>query len=179
MNRGLAAACCLAIIATLAFAQKKHAHAHAPATPMTDQQFIDMAAQTDMLEAHLGEMAANQASSQSVKDYAQMLVTDHTNDYQQLTEMAAKDNLTLPKGLDDEHNKMIAPFDKLNGKAFDMRYVHTMIEGHTKAIAVYTKESNDAQSPDVKSYAAATLPTLNKHLDGAKGLEKKPAAGKK
>ena len=45
---------------------------------MTDQQFIDMAAQTDMLEAHLGQMAANQAASQDVKDYAQMLVTDHT-----------------------------------------------------------------------------------------------------
>jgi len=180
MKRTFAAICCLALIAAPAFAQKKHAHEHAAATPMTDQQFIDMAAQTDMLEAHLGQMAANQASSDDVKTYAQMLVTDHTNDYQQLTEMAAKDNFTVPKGLDEEHNKMIAPFDKLNGKAFDERYIHTMIEGHTKAIEVYTKESNDAQNPDVKSYAAATLPTLNKHLDDAKGLEKKkPAAGAK
>jgi len=177
MKRAFATACCLALIAIPAVSQKKHAHATKPATPMTDQQFIDMAAQTDMLEAHLGQMAANQAASQDVKDYAQMLVTDHTNDYQQLTEMAAKDNFTVPKGLDAEHNKMIAPFDKLNGKAFDQRYIHEMIEGHTKAIAIYTKESNDAQSSDVKSYAAATLPTLNKHLDAAKDLEKKP--GKK
>jgi putative membrane protein len=179
MKSAFAAICCLALIAAPAFAQKKHAHEKAPATPLTDQQFIDMAAKTDMLEAHLGQMAANQAASQEVKDYAQMLVTDHTNDYQQLTEMATKDNLTVPKGLDDEQNKVIASFDKLNGKAFDERYIHTMIEGHTKAIEVYTKESNDAQSADVESYAAATLPTLNKHLDGAKGLEKKPAAGKK
>jgi putative membrane protein len=169
MNRSFAAFCCLALIATPAFSQKKPAHEHAPKTPMTDQQFIDMAAQTDMLEAHLGQMAANQAASQDLKDYAQMLVTDHTNDYQQLTMMAAKDNLTLPKGLDEEHNKMIAPFDKLHGAAFDKQYIHAMIEGHTKAIAVYTKETNDAQNPDVKSYAAATLPTLNKHLDGQRG----------
>jgi putative membrane protein len=176
MKPAFAAVCCLALLAVPAMSQKKHAHATPKsATPMTDQQFIDMAAQTDMLEAHLGQMAANQAASQDVKDYAQMLVTDHTSDYQQLTELAAKDNLTVPKGLDAEHNKMIAPFDKLNGKTFDQRYVHEMIEGHTKAIAVYTKESNDAQNSDVKSYAAATLPTLNKHLDGAKDLEKKPA----
>jgi putative membrane protein len=178
MNRAFAAVCCLALIVTPAVSQKRHAHASPATTPMTDQQFIDMAAQTDMLEAHLGQMAANQASSQDVKDYAQMLVTDHTNDYQQLTAMAEKDSLTVPKGLDAEHNKMIAPFDKLNGKAFDMRYIHEMIEGHTKAIAVYTKESSDAQNGDVKSYAAATLPTLQKHLDGAKDLMKKPAAKK-
>jgi putative membrane protein len=142
---------------------------------MTDQQFVDFAAQTDMLEAHLGQMAADQASRQDVKDYAQMLVTDHTNDYQQLSNVAAKANLNVPKGLNAEHDKMIAPFAKLKGAAFDTHYIHEMVEGHTKAIAVYTKEASDAQSPDLKSYASETLPTLQKHLDGAKDLSKKPA----
>ncbi len=36
-----------------------------------DQHFVDFAAQTDMMEAHLGQMAADQASDQGVKDYAQ------------------------------------------------------------------------------------------------------------
>jgi putative membrane protein len=142
---------------------------------MSDQKFIDMAAQTDMLEAHLGQMAADQAGSQGVKDYASMLVTDHTADYQQLTALAAKDNLTVPKGLDAAHDRMIAPFDKLKGAAFDSHYVHEMVAGHTEAIGVYKKEAADAENADVKSYASATLPTLNKHLDQAKELEKKPA----
>jgi putative membrane protein len=134
-----------------------------------------MAAQTDMLEAHLGQMAADQAGSQGVKDYASMLVTDHTADYQQLTALAAKDNLTVPKGLDAAHDRMIAPFDKLKGAAFDSHYVHEMVAGHTEAIGVYKKEAADAENADVKSYASGTLPTLNKHLDQAKELEKKPA----
>ena len=157
--------CCLA-----ASAQKEHA---AKGAPMTDQKFIDMAAQTDMLEAHLGQLAADQAKSPDVKTYAQMLVSDHTADYQQLTALAAKDGLTVPTALDAAHNKMIVPFEKLKGAAFDARYIHTMIAGHTEAIGVYTKESTDAQNPDVKSYASATLPALNKHLDGAKDLAKK------
>jgi putative membrane protein len=174
MKRVLSAFCCVALLGTPLVAQHHHAAkaAAAPAT-LTDQQFIDMAAQTDMLEAHLGQMAADQASSQDVKDYAQMLVTDHTADYQQLGALAAKDNFTVPKGLDDEHYKMTVPFEKLKGATFDARYAHAMIEGHTKAIAVYTKEAADAQNPDVKSYASATLPTLQKHLDGAKNLLKK------
>ena len=53
---------------------------------MSDQQFVDFAAQTDMVEANLGQLAESVASSQPVKDYAQMLVTDHTNDFNQLYE---------------------------------------------------------------------------------------------
>jgi len=174
MNRIFAAACCLALVAVPAISQEKHAHAAPPGTAaMTDQQFIVMAAQTDMMEANLGQKAANQAASDDVKNYAQMLVTDHTADYQQLAAMAAKDNFTIPTALDDEHNKLIAPLDKLNGKAFDQNYIHAMIAGHTKAIAVYTRESTTAQNGDVKSYAAATLPALQKHLDGARDLMKK------
>jgi putative membrane protein len=161
--------CCLALSCLPALAQKEHASKGS----MSDQDFVNMAAQTDMLEAHLGKMAADHASGQDVKDYAQMLVTDHTANYQQLQSLAAKDNFTVPTALDAAHDKMIAPFEKLNGAAFDSRYKQTMIAGHTQAIAVFEKESNNAQNPDVKAYAAATLPTLHKHLDGAKDLLKK------
>jgi putative membrane protein len=164
--------CCLALSCLTASAQKEHA---AKGMTMTDQQFLDKAAQTDMLEAHLGQMAADHAAAQDVKDYAQTLVADHTADYQQLTALAAKDGLTVPTGLNAEHNQKIAPFEKLKGAAFDSKYTHMMIEGHTEAIGVYTKESTDASNADVKAYASATLPTLNKHLDAAKELAKKPA----
>jgi putative membrane protein len=160
---------CLALCCLTATAQKEHAAKAA----MTDQQFVDFVAQTDMLEAHLGQMASDHAGSQDVKDYANMLVTDHTADYQNLTALAAKDGLTVPKALDAAHNRMIEPFDKLKGAAFDSRYIHTMIEGHTEAIATFNKEAADAQNPDLKADASATLPTLHKHLDGAKDLEKK------
>jgi putative membrane protein len=172
MKSTLSIACCLALCCLTASAQKEHA---AKGAPMTDQKFVDMAAQTDMLEAHLGQMAANQAEGQEVKDFAQMLVTDHTADYQQLTALGAKDSLTVPAGLDAAHDRMIAPFEKLKGAAFNSRYIHTMIEGHTEAIGIYTKEAADAENADVKAYASATLPTLHKHQDGAKALAKEPA----
>jgi putative membrane protein len=169
MKKTLSVVCCVALCCLPALAQTKHASKGA----MSDQDFVNMAAQTDMLEAHLGQMAAGQSSSPDVKTYAQMLVTDHTADYQQLQSMAANDNLTVPTALDAAHNRMIAPFDNLKGAAFDSRYIHTMIAGHTEAIGVYTKESTRAEGADIKAYAAATLPTLQKHLDGAKDLSKK------
>jgi putative membrane protein len=137
-----------------------------------DQAFVDFAAQTDMMEAHLGQMAADQASAQGVKDYAQTLVTDHTNDYQQLSQAAGKAGDNVPKGLDAQHNKMIAPFEKLKAKMFDRRYIQEMVTGHTQAIARYRKEADSGQNADLKAYASQALPTLQKHLDGAKDLQK-------
>jgi putative membrane protein len=138
---------------------------------MTDQQFVNFAAQTDMVEVNLGQLAGSAASSQGVKDYAQMLVTDHTQDYGQLATAAQQASLTVPNAIDAEHNKaMIDPFQKLKGAAFDHKYVAEMVAGHTKAIAIYKKEADNAQNPAIKSYAQATLPALQKHLDGAKAL---------
>jgi putative membrane protein len=174
MKRVLCAVCCIALCSIPALAQKKAARG----AGMTDQQFVDFAAQTDMVEANLGQLAATAATSQPVKDYAQTLVTDHTSDYSQLYSAAHQANLTVPDAIDAENNKtMIDPFEKLKGAAFDHRYIADMVAGHTKAIAVYKKEAADAQNPALKSYAEQALPTLQKHLDGAKDLEKPAKKG--
>jgi len=146
---------------------------------MTDQQFVEFAAQTDMMEANLGQLAAAHASADGVKDYAEMVVTDHTNDYNQLSTAAVKANLEVPKGLDAAHDKMIAPFEKLKGVAFDHRYIQEMIAGHTKAIQVYKKEASDAQNANLKTYASQALPTLEKHLGDAKSLASAKRSSKK
>jgi putative membrane protein len=167
MKRMLSAFCCLALCALPALGQKK--------APMTDQQFVDFAGQTDMVEANLGQLAQSVAAKQDVKDYGQMLVTDHTKDYGDLTTAAQQANLTVPSAIDAAQNKaMIDPFQKLKGAAFDRKYIAEMVAGHTKAIAIYKKEAADAQSDALKSYAQAALPVLQKHLDDAKAL----AAGK-
>lgn len=177
MKRLLTVVCCMTLTTIPALGQKKAAAKGA----MTDQQFVDLAAQTDMVEANLGQLAQTASDDQQVKDYGQMLVTDHTKDYQQLSDMAKQASLNVPNAIDAEHNKMmIEPFQKLKGKAFDHKYIQEMIAGHTKAIEIYKKEAADAQSEQVKTYAQTALPVLEKHLSAAKDLEHaKPAkAGK-
>lgn len=177
MKSIVAAVCCFAMGCMLLLAQVTDKKA--VISSMTDQQFVDFAAQTDMTEANLGQLATDQASAQGVKDYALMLVTDHTADYTQLSTVASKANLAIPKGLDAAHDKMVAPFRNLKGAAFDRRYIQEMIAGHTKAVAVYTKEAADAESADLKAYASQALPKLESHLDGAKDLAKAKASAKK
>ena len=165
MKRMFSVVCCIALCSFSALAQKKGG--------MSDQQFVDFAAQTDMVEANLGQLAQNVAAAQDVKDYGQMLATDHTSDLGQLYTAAKQANLNVPTAIDAEHNKaMIDPFQKLKGAAFDRRFAAEMVSGHTKAIAIYKKEAADAENPAIKSYAQTALPVLEKHLDGAKTLGK-------
>jgi putative membrane protein len=142
----------------------------------TDQDFVTLAAQTDMTEAHLGQLAQSQGSSQAIKDLGQMIATDHTSGYTQLGTIAMKAGLTVPKGTDAKHDKMIAPIEKLKGKAFDRRYTQMMVMGHQQAIAAYRKEASDGQNPDIKAYAQQTLPTLEKHLKAAQDAAKAKAS---
>jgi len=167
MNRLVTTVCCLALCAAPVFGQKNEKGA-----TMRDQQFVDFAAQTDMVEANLGQLAGTNGDAQNVKDFGAMLSTDHTSDYGALATVAQQAKLTMPTAIDSEHNKvMIDPFQKLKGAAFDKRFIQEMIAGHTKAIAMYKKEAGDAENPALKSYAEQALPTLQKHLDAAKGLE--------
>jgi len=169
MKRLFAVLCCVALCSIPAMAKARAA----AKTGMTDQQFVDFAAQTDMVESNLGKLAQNVAASQQVKDYGQMLVTDHEKDLQHLKDIAQQNNLTVPDAIDALHNKTtIGPFHKLSGAAFDHRYIPAMISGHTAAIKIYKKEAADAQDAALKSYAEDALPVLQKHLDAAEALQK-------
>lgn len=179
MKRILSAMCCISMVALPVLAQNHHDHAAAGMAAMSDQQFVDFAAQTDMVEANLGQLAQDVADSQAIKDYGKMLDTDHTANYQQLTAAAQQANLTVPNAIDDHNNKtLIGPFHALKGAAFDRKFVPAMISGHTKAIAIFKKEADDAQNPAIKSYAQESIPVLQKHLDDAKDLAKSKAAAK-
>src|SRR5580698_11457375 len=104
MKRVFSALCCIVLCSVPALAQAKPAKRPA----MSDQEFINLAAQTDMVEANLGQLAQTAASSQPVKDYAQMLVTDHTKDFNQLYDIAHQNNLNRPDAIDaDLDKKMI------------------------------------------------------------------------
>jgi putative membrane protein len=167
MKRVLSTVSCLALCAVPLLAQKKAART----APMSDQQFINFAAQTDMVEANLGQLAQNVAASQTVKDYAQMLETDHVANYKELRTLAPQANVTVPDAIDSQNNRaLIGPMYKLKGKVFDRRYIHAMIVGHTKAIAIFKKEAEGATEPAIKSYAQDSIPVLQKHLDDAKAI---------
>lgn len=58
----------------------------------------------------------------------------------------------------------------MSGAEFDRAYMNMMVSDHNKDVAAFEKESTKGGDPDLKAFAAKTLPTLKEHQQMAKAL---------
>ncbi len=139
-----------------------------------DKQFMIAAARTDMIEAHEGQMAESQAKRADVKDLAKTLVQDHTESYEQLTALAAKTGVSIPKGINAAKDPGIESLTRLNGDRFDQIFDRDEVAAHRRALALFKREAASGHDPDVKAWAAQRIPVLEKHLHLAEECAKSP-----
>jgi putative membrane protein len=133
-----------------------------------DRQFMTKAAQAGMAEVRLGQLAAQRGVSTSVKQYGQHMVDEHTTANNQLMQLATQKGVTLPSDIDAEHKAFRARIGQIPGKRFDTTYINQMVQDHNKVIALFLRESQQGQDPDVRAFATKMLPTLREHLQRAR-----------
>jgi putative membrane protein len=139
-------------------------------TALTDTRFIKEAAQGGMAEVVLGQLAVEKASSSDVKKFGQRMVDDHTKANDELKELASQKNIDLPQRLTAKDKATKAALEKLSGEQFDQAYMKDMVKDHKKDVSDFRRESRTAPDPDVKKFAAQTLPTLEDHLKQAESI---------
>ncbi len=132
-----------------------------------DKQFIKEAAAGGMAEVELGRLATEKASSPDVKQFGQRMVNDHSKANDQLKRIAVDEGITLPAKLSAKDQGTKDRLSKLSGGAFDKAYMADMVEDHKTDVAAFRNESKTGKDPQVKSFAADTLPTLEDHLKNA------------
>jgi putative membrane protein len=135
------------------------------ATVLADTTFAAKAAVGGMAEVAVGKMAAAKGTDSKVKDFGNMMVTDHGKANAELMSIAKTKNISLPAGLDAEHQAKSDSLSKLSGAAFDKGYVEVMIEGHKKTLALMQSEAANGKDADLKAFAAKTAPVVQMHLD--------------
>lgn len=138
-----------------------------------DMKFVHEAAIGGMLQVQLGQMAKDKAQSQDVKDFGARMVTDHSGVNTELKQLADKKGVMLPDKLDKKHEKIVDKLSKLSGADFDKEYMKLMVKGHKDDVAAFKKASKDLKDPDLKDFAAKTLPAYEEHLKLAKETEAK------
>jgi putative membrane protein len=142
-----------------------------------DQSFAMKAAQGGMAEVDLGNLAKDKASSDAVKNFGQKMVDDHTKANNELKDLAAKQNITLPTSLAAKDQAEKDRLSKLSGAAFDRAYMKHMVADHRKDVAEFKKESSSGKNADLKAWAGKTVPTLEEHLKMAEDTERQVASG--
>jgi putative membrane protein len=130
-----------------------------------DAKFATAAANGGMAEVALGKLAAQKSTNADIKDFANMMVTDHGKANDELMAIAKTKNITLPATVDADHQKKMDDLSKLSGKDFDKAYVDAMVDGHKKTLTLMQDEAKDGKDADLKGFAAKTAPTVQMHLD--------------
>lgn len=169
MRRTLSSiASALVFLAATAFAQS--ADSNQASLNQQDREFANMAAQGNQGEIALGNLAQHKASNDAVKQFAKTIIDDHTNAGQQLKNWASQSKFTLPNGLTQEDNSTKSSLSSLSGSQFDQKYIQSQLQDHKKAIALFEKEINEGQDPQLKQFAQKTLPVLQDHVRIAEDL---------
>jgi putative membrane protein len=143
----------------------------APSVSSSDKKFVEKAAQGGMAEVELGQLAAQRAQSDEVKQFAQRMVTDHTAANDKLKQVASQKGIALPGDLDSSSRREFDKLQKLSGNKFDREYMSHMVSDHKKDVKEFESESKSAKDADIKTFAATTLPTLQDHLKMAQSAE--------
>ena len=144
----------------------------APSTP----EFIQKGAMSDMYEVQAGKLAAEKGQSDAVKQFGQQMVDAHTKTTDELMGIVKSKNIKVdvPTKLDSEHQKLIDDLNSAFAKDFDKRYASQQVDAHQNAVKLFKKYAEGGDDPDVKPFAAKTLPAIEHHLDEAKKLPSGP-----
>jgi putative membrane protein len=129
-----------------------------------DLPFLREAAGVNLMEIRLGQLAQSKASNAAVKQFGQRMVNDHTRLERDLGSMVSSNGIALNPTLTSDQNDKINSVQSLSGPQFDQAYMSLMIQGHQTDVAQFENQSRNANSPQVRDFAARSLPLLQQHL---------------
>lgn len=136
-----------------------------------DTDFAVAAANGGMTEVEMSRLADANAASPAVKEFAAMMVTDHSAANEELKNAAMQKNISLPATISEDMQKDVNNMMEKKGKDFDKAYMDRMVDDHQKTIDLFQKEAENGKDADLKMWAGNKLPVLQAHLDKAKSIK--------
>ena len=132
-----------------------------------DAQFLVNAAEINLEEIKLGQLAQEKGSLAEVRDLGKMMVDAHNKAMNDLSALAKTKVVTIPSAPTDKADDAYKKLNEKTGNKFDKEYCDMMVDGHKEAISKFEKAAADAKDPDIKAWASNMLPELRTHLDHA------------
>ncbi len=129
-----------------------------------DREFVNKAATGNLAEIELGRVAAQRAARPSVRSFGERMVTDHGRSNAELTSLARSKGIEVPTALEPSQQAMRDRLSSLSGNDFDRDYMSEMVRDHTEDIALFERAAQSSTDPDLKAWAAQSLPMLREHL---------------
>ncbi|MFN7140135.1 MAG: DUF4142 domain-containing protein [Limisphaerales bacterium] len=141
-----------------------------------DRMFVNDAMLSGRNEIEMARIGAQRADNLDLRLLSQRIVDDHTRANQELIMLARQERIVLPD-LDQEPQTHTAHLSALQGPEFDRVFLQHMLDAHRTDIKKFEAASRTAQNPEIRAFAARTLPKLREHLRIAQNISRIAAIG--
>jgi putative membrane protein len=141
--------------------------------PLLAPGYMAQAASADQAEIQSGQLALQASQNPGVRQFANMIITDHTRSSQMIAAAAASAHLAPPPPTILPAQQ--AMLDQLRaagtGPAFDMAFQQAQIQAHQQALALHQNYAQGGDVPALKAAAAQIVPVVQMHLLAAQALQ--------
>lgn len=137
--------------------------------------FVEKASWSNMYEIEASKLALERSKVQSVKDFAQMMIDDHSSALTELESLSNAAMVTPPIAMDDDHKNKIESLRNAAVDDFDDMYIDQQTAAHDATLDLLQDFSANGQDAGLRSFAAKVAPTVEAHLTAVRALDKSDA----
>jgi putative membrane protein len=135
--------------------------------------FMLKAAIGSMAEVEAGNLALKRSETPFIKQFAQMMVTDHTKASAELEGIAKQKGLSLPGTLPVEEQKKMDALQETQGNdGFDRQYMQMMVADHAATLTLF-RLAKTYSDKEIQNFASKSLPMLQEHFKQANAISTK------
>jgi len=151
----------------------------------SSEQFRAKMTSSDAFEITSSKIAETHATNAQIKDFAAMMIRDHTASTDKLVALGAINKASIEKKMEPGKDGKFASNDlfsmsqanelnSLNSKSnadFDKTYMNDQVSGHKDAVAMLEEYAKSGDNAKLKAFAAEVLPTVKSHLEMAQKID--------
>lgn len=143
---------------------------------LSDENVLSLLALSNGAEIAAGKAAQEKASNSDVKDFAKMLVDDHTELQKKLDSFATDANLTpvsppMADQMQAQNEQQMDSLQSMSGAAYDRAFINDMVKDHQMTLDNLHQWESTATNAQLRSIVSGAIPVIQKHLDRAQELQ--------
>lgn len=149
------------------------------ATAMEPQAFVEAMAASDRFELESARIAQAKSPPAAVRDFAEMMIRDHTASTDRLKAVLANDaSVRAPATptLTAAQQTQLEQLRTASGASFATLYMRQQVTAHETALATLTSFANAGSHAGLRQFAANTAQTVRGHLEHARSLQSPTSA---
>jgi putative membrane protein len=135
-----------------------------------DLRFLQTAANNCLWKMNLGDLAKKQAASKEVKQYGEIMSTDHGQYYQELNRLAGRKGIAFTADPDRVRKSTFVFLSQEYGAAFDRNYISLMIDDNQRDLSLYRQEAAKGHDAEIRAFAANILNKLEGYVLAAEKI---------